>query len=220
VKPRFASVGGNEPRAGAIGLAGAASSRRPPRAGDSRGPWADSPLRWIGRFTLSVRRKLVTRFLLATSLLAALAIGSPARAEEPKPLQLSLFDPVQIVPATKSISGVKLALIYSRNVDVTGLDFSFIASQATGNFKGVQLAPLNMVGKNFLGVQWGLVSLTGGTVTGAQLGLFNKAQRVEGLQFGAVNYAGTIHGIQIGLVNIIEKGGWLPVCIIVNGGFN
>jgi hypothetical protein len=59
----------------------------------------------------------------------------------------------------------------------------------------------------------------GGTVTGAQLGIFNKAKRVEGLQLGLVNMTGTIHGLQIGLVNVIEKGGWLPVMVIVNGNF-
>ena len=161
----------------------------------------------------------MTRLMLAASVLATLVLGS-ARAEEPKGFQLSLFDPVQIVPAAKSISGAKLALIYSKNADVTGLDFSFIASQATGSLKGVQIAPLSMVDRNVLGVQSSLVSLAGGTVTGVQLGFVNKAARLEGLQFGAVNYTGTIHGIQLGFVNIIEKGGWLPFCIIVNGGFN
>lgn len=108
------------------------------------------------------------------------------------------------MPASQSISGVSLALIYSKNANLTGVDFSFIAAQTTGNLKGVQLAP---------------VGLVGGTVTGAQIGMFNKANRVEGLQFGLVNYTGTMRGLQIGFVNIIEKGGWLPVCIIVNGSF-
>lgn len=143
------------------------------------------------------------RFMLAASMAAALAAASPARAEE-KPIQLSLFDPVQLVPAGQSISGLSLALIYSKNANLTGVDFSFIAAQTTGNLKGVQLAPVDLVG---------------GTLTGVQFGLFNKAKHVEGLQIGAVNYAGTIRGLQIGFVNIIEKGGWLPVCIIVNGNF-
>ncbi|HEX9052866.1 MAG TPA: hypothetical protein VF841_20225 [Anaeromyxobacter sp.] len=154
----------------------------------------------------------MNRFLLA-ALLALLA--APARADQP--VQLALFDPVQLVPDTQSVSGLRLTLIYSRNVNVTGFDYSFIATHTTGNFKGVQLAPVNIVDKDVLGLQWSWVGLTGGTMRGAQLGLFNKAKRVEGLQLGLVNYAGTIHGIQIGFVNIIEQGGWLPVMVIVNG---
>jgi hypothetical protein len=159
------------------------------------------------------------RSLVAASLLAALAAGSPARAADAKPVQLALFDPVQLVPNTASVSGLRLTLIYSKNVDVTGFDYSFIATHTTRNFEGVQIAPVNVVGNNVRGLQWGWVGLTGGTVTGAQLGIFNKAKRVEGLQLGLVNMTGTIHGLQIGLVNVIEKGGWLPVMVIVNGNF-
>lgn len=161
----------------------------------------------------------MTRILRTASLLAALAVASPARAEGGKPIQLALFDPVQIVPAGQSVKGLRLSLIYSKNVNVTGLDLSFIASQTTGNFAGVQFALVGVVDKDFLGWQDSLVNLTGGTATGLQLGFFNKAKRVEGLQFGLVNHAGTINGLQIGLVNIIEKGGWLPVMVIVNGNF-
>lgn len=156
------------------------------------------------------------RSLLAASLLAALAAGAPARAAD-KPIQLAVFDPVQLVPDTQSVSGLRLTLVYSRNVDVTGFDYSFIATHTTRNFRGVQIAPVNIVGQNMVGLQWGWVGLTGGTVHGAQLGIFNKAKRVEGLQLGLVNMTGTIHGLQIGLVNVIEQGGWLPVMVIVNG---
>ncbi len=161
----------------------------------------------------------MSRLLLAAPLLVALAAGAPARAAEGHPIQLALVDPVQLVPDTQSISGLRLTLIYSKNVDVTGFDYSFIATHTTRNFKGVQIAPVNIVGNDLRGLQWGWVGLTGGTVTGAQIGLFNKAKRVEGLQLGFVNVTGTIHGLQIGLVNVIEQGGWLPVMVIANGNF-
>jgi hypothetical protein len=160
------------------------------------------------------------RLVLAVPLLVALAVASPVHAAEGKPFQLALVDPLQIVPAGESVSGLRLALVWTKNVDVTGLDFSFVASQTTGNFKGLQITAVGVVDKDVLGVQFNLVSLAGGTVNGAQVGFFNKAARVEGLQFGAVNYAGTIRGLQVGLVNIIEKGGWLPVMVIANGNFN
>jgi hypothetical protein len=159
------------------------------------------------------------RSLLAAPLLAALVAASPARAAEGKPIQLALVDPVQLVPDTQSVSGLRLTLIYSKNVDMTGFDYSFVATHTTRNFKGVQLAPVNIVGNDLRGLQWGWVGLVGGNVTGAQIGLFNKAKHVEGLQLGIVNMTGTIHGLQIGLVNMIEKGGWLPVMVIANGNF-
>jgi len=37
------------------------------------------------------------------------------------PFQLSLFDPIQIVPSNESISGVKQNIIYSKNANVTGI---------------------------------------------------------------------------------------------------
>ena len=100
------------------------------------------------------------RPLLAASLLAALAAGAPARAAD-QPIQLALFDPVQLVPDTQSVSGLRLTLVYSRNVDVTGFDYSFIATHTTRNFKGVQIAPVNIVGNDLRGLQWGWVGLVG-----------------------------------------------------------
>jgi hypothetical protein len=102
------------------------------------------------------------RSLVAASLLAALTAVSPARAAEGKPIQLALFDPVQLVPNTQSVSGLRLTLIYSKNVDVTGFDYSFIATHTTRNFKGVQIAPVNIVDNDVLGLQWGWVGLTAG----------------------------------------------------------
>jgi hypothetical protein len=162
----------------------------------------------------------MARLALAVPILLALCATPPARAAEAKPFQLALVDPIQIVPASQSISGIRLTLLWTKNVDVTGFDFSFIAGQTTGNFKGLQLMPVGIVEKDLLGIQADMVAITGGTMKGAQLGFFNKAKRVEGLQLGFVNYTGTINGLQIGLVNIIEKGGWLPVMVIVNGHFD
>jgi hypothetical protein len=64
------------------------------------------------------------RFVLAATVAAVVAAASPARAEEAKRIQLSLFEPVQLVPAAKSVSGLSLALLYSKNANVTGLDWS------------------------------------------------------------------------------------------------
>lgn len=161
----------------------------------------------------------MTRLVAAAALAVALVAASPARAAE-KPFQLSLFPPAQIVAEGDSVKGVRLGLIYDKNVDVTGFDFAFIAAHATGNFTGVQWALVGLVDKNFLGWQSAAVDIVGGTMTGLQWGLYNQAGRVEGLQLGFVNNTGTIHGLQIGFINIIKQGGWLPVMVIVNGNFN
>jgi opacity protein-like surface antigen len=160
------------------------------------------------------------RLLAAAALAAALALAAPAHAAAGKPIQLALFPPVQIVPENQSIEGLRLTLLYTKNVNVTGFDFSFIAAHATGNFTGVQWALVGLTDGNFLGWQGGFANITGGTMKGLQWGLYNQAKHVEGLQLGFVNNTGTIHGLQIGLVNIIKQGGWLPVMVIANGNFN
>lgn len=160
------------------------------------------------------------RLAAAAALAAALVVAAPARAAEGKPFQLSLFPPAQIVPEKESVEGVRLGVIYDKNVNVTGFDFSFIAAHATGNLTGVQWALVGINDGNAMGWQWGAVNLTGGTMKGLQWGLYNQAKRVEGLQLGFVNNTGTIHGLQIGFINIINQGGWLPVMVIANGNFN
>ena len=160
------------------------------------------------------------RLLTASAVLALLAAASPAIADDGRPFQLALLNPVQIFPERESVSGLRLSILYGKNVNVTGLDLSFIAAHATGNFTGVQWALVGLADGDFLGWQGSFINLTGRTMHGFQWGLFNKAARVEGLQLGLVNVAGTIHGLQIGLLNMIDKGGWLPVMIIVNGNFD
>jgi len=161
----------------------------------------------------------MNRLLAAVALLATVTFATPAQAEG-KPIQLALFPPVQLVPETQSIEGLRLTLLYTKNVNVSGFDFSFIAAHATGNFTGVQWALVGLTDGNFLGWQGGFANITGGTMKGLQWGFYNQAKRVEGLQLGFVNNTGTIHGLQIGLVNIIKQGGWLPVMVIANGNFN
>jgi hypothetical protein len=161
----------------------------------------------------------MSRTLLALPLLAALAAG-PSSALAEHPIQLSLVPPVQLVPEGQSVSGLRLSLLYGKNVNVGGLDVSLVG-QATGTFTGLQLGLVGIVGSDFTGWQdnWA-ANVVGGKMTGFQWGIYNQAQRVEGLQLGIVNRAGTIHGLQVGIINLIEQGGWLPAMIIANGNFN
>jgi hypothetical protein len=172
------------------------------------------------------------RIASALAVAATLAVATPrAQAADGKPLQLSLVDPIQIVPSREGISGFGFNLIYGKNAFLHGAELG-IANHVTGDVKGVQLGLVNITGGSFVGWQAGAVNITSGSfegfqsawivstaksVSGVQFSLVNHAEHVHGLQLGLVNHTVTMNGIQIGLVNIIERGGWLPVCVIVNG---
>ena len=156
--------------------------------------------------------------LIAFVVMAASIFATSVQAEG-KPIQLSLFTPVQIVPETESINGLRLNLIYSRNASVTGVDFGLVNHTTTGLSKGVQF---NLVGYNeadWLGFHWGGLNYTAGNFEGFQWGFVNYANAANGFQLGFVNYARTMHGLQIGLINIIKQGGQFPVFPIVNWSF-
>ena len=154
---------------------------------------------------------LVVFFLVLTSL--------PALAQ-PRPFQLSLVTPVQIYPEEDPISGIRLNLLYGRNVSVSGVDFGLVNHTTSGIFNGAQFGLVGLADSDFTGWQhnWG-VNITNGDFKGYQLGAVNYANFASGLQLGLVNYANTMKGLQIGLVNIIHQGGQFPVFPIVNWSF-
>lgn len=159
---------------------------------------------------------------LILSALIVLSLVGMAMAEDAKPLQLALFNPVQMVPETKSIAGVSLGLIYTVNKDVTGFSLTILGvNRATGDVKGVEWGLgnwvdgfcygwqdgfLNRVGTRFVGFQDGLVNITQGDLTGVQLGAVNWTDGfVHGTQMGIFNYSvGRFIGFQGGLVNVAK----------------
>jgi hypothetical protein len=158
------------------------------------------------------------RSLSAVVLVAAMAVIATGSAfAQGKPIQLALFNPVQIVPENESISGFRLSLIYGRNANVTGFDWGLVTN-TTGNFTGVQWSFVGMVEKNFTGWQGNFVSLTSGSFEGLQMGMYSSANFVNGVQLGLVNNAGSMKGIQVGLLNFIKKGGFMSFFPIVNWG--
>lgn len=175
--------------------------------------------------------KFAQTVLLAVMVVAAL---SPAAfAQESKPINLALWDPVQIFKNDVAIHGVRLN-IYGVNSELKGVDIG-IANWITGETKGIQFGLVNMTKGNFTGWQSGAISLTEGHMTGIQSGyVFNRnasgkglqlaavtmSDNFVGLQFGIVNYAVQYHGIQLGLLNIIKEGGMLPFFPIFNFSFD
>lgn len=165
-------------------------------------------------------------------LLVVICVAAPARAAD-RPIQIGIVNPLQLFNEQSSITGLRLTFIYSKNANMTGLDWGGIVTRTTGNMQGIQFGFLNMVDgdatgiqwsavnwdkTNFTGVQLGAVNVTTGTFTGLQWGsYYNQANHAGGLQVALVNNTTTMKGIQLGLVNIIHKGGWLPVFPIING---
>ncbi len=160
-------------------------------------------------------------FLTGSIALSALFFTFTAAADE-KPFSAGVFDPIQIVPNSEGIAGVRLNLFYGYNTTLTGFDFAFLGvNRLKSDMKGVQLGLVNWTESGEQkGAQFGLVSLSGGHFTGAQLGwAFNYAKEVTGLQLGIVNYAERLNGgLQLGLVNIAANG-FLPVFVILNFNF-
>jgi len=159
-----------------------------------------------------------TAILVMICLAALVGLSTQAFAQS-KPVQLSLFTPVQIFDENVPISGVRLNLIYGRSVSVTGLDLGLVNHTTTGKSMGLQYGLVGIADADFVGWHDNAVNVVKGNFEGIQSGLVNYAHYANGLQFGFVNYAATMKGLQIGLVNIIGQGGQFPVFPIVNWSF-
>jgi len=152
---------------------------------------------------------------------------------ETKPIQIALFNPAQIFNESIGIKGVRLNLLYGRNVFVRGIDVGLVNTCGSGesvglqwgilgfvegDFLGIQLNAFNMTQDEFSGIQWGIYNDVGDGEA-LQFGLVNTAKNMRGLQVGFVNYTETMYGLQIGLVNIIRRKETLPVFVLVNWSF-
>lgn len=107
------------------------------------------------------------------------ALLSSMKAQD-KPIQLALFNPVQIFDENTSITGLRISLIYGKNSQVSGLDWGLVNHITSGVSKGVQFGLVGIVEADYMGWQDNGVNITKG--------------KFEGLQWGIVNYAGTVSG--------------------------
>lgn len=165
--------------------------------------------------------------------LACLLTLAAAPLAAQSPIQIALFNPIQIVNQSKPVKGLRIDFIYGVNTTMTGLDLGLVnMSTGTGHNGGVQWGFVSMVKGSFTGWQANAVSMTDGRFVGLQSGLVSMAHESEGLQWsfvnsswnhsglqlGVVNYARRTSGFQVGLINIIKTGGQFPVFPIVNWG--
>ncbi|PWB73779.1 hypothetical protein C3F09_04770 [candidate division GN15 bacterium] len=151
-------------------------------------------------------------------ILMVVLVALPVLGQD-KPIQLSLFSPVQLVKEDRGISGVRLSLLYGKNTHVSGLDWGLVSHCTSGMSQGVQFGLVGLVNADFTGFQATAVNITKHDFEGFQWGIVNYAGYANGFQLGLVNYAQRLKGLQIGLVNIIKQGGQFPVFPIVNWSF-
>lgn len=156
--------------------------------------------------------------LLGLAVFISIMMAAPVFAQN-RPIQLALVTPIQIFPEDDSITGVRLNLLYGRNVSVSGLDLGLVNHTTTGMFKGWQHGLVGIADTDFMGWQDCGVNITNGRCEGLQWGVVNYANEMSGFQLGLVNYARSMKGLQVGLVNIIRQGGQFPVFPIVNWSF-
>ena len=162
---------------------------------------------------------MMKRIVVALALVfLVVAVGMNAHAQS-KPVQLALFNPVQIFPENTSIGGIRISLIYGKNTSVSGLDWGLVNHTTSGTSLGWQTGLVGMNEANFVGLQSNFVNINNQNGEGVQFGFYNHAGHMNGLQFGFINHAGSMKGLQIGLINIITSGGQFPVFPIVNWSF-
>jgi len=162
--------------------------------------------------------KLKSILALGAMSILTLVLPSVGGAQS-KPINIALFNPIQIFSEDNSITGLRINLIYGKNVSMTGLDWGLVNHVGTGGMTGVQWGLVNICDGNFLGWQSGLLNLSKKNVEGFQYGWYNTGDHVSGFQLGLVNYAESMYGLQIGIINIIKTGGFMPVFPIVNWSF-
>jgi len=159
------------------------------------------------------------RILIALVLVLLLVtVGTNAHAQS-KPVQLALFNPIQIFPENTSIAGIRISLIYGKNTSVSGIDWGLVNHTTSGKSLGWQMGLVGMNEANFVGLQSNFINIGNQNVEGVQWGFYNHAGYMNGLQFGFINHAESMKGLQIGLINIIKSGGQFPVFPIVNRSF-
>ena len=161
-------------------------------------------------------RKSLCQFAIAS---VVCIFASQSAIAQDKPIQLSLFAPVQIVSENDAVAGIRLSLLYGKNTHVSGLDWGLVSHSTSGESKGVQFGLVGLNDADFTGWQNTAVNITKQNFEGFQWGVVNYAGHASGFQLGLVNYAVTMKGLQIGLVNIIKQGGQFPVFPIVNWSF-
>ncbi|PJZ62844.1 LA_2272/LA_2273 family lipoprotein [Leptospira adleri] len=133
----------------------------------------------------------MTRFYI---LILLHLLSSNLIAETITPLQVALFNPIQLTEEESDVFGLRLNFIYGKNRNLYGLDLGLV----------------NSVAENSGGLALGMVNYSG-SHSGLQTGVVNLSKRrLYGIQFGIANYCDSPFGLQLGLVNVGNEA-YLPM---------
>ena len=175
-------------------------------------------------------------FLIFVLSLASVSSFSAEKGFDSVPIQLSFFNPIQLMPEDFDVYGLRLTFPYGVNNSVYGLDMG-VWNTLSGDLNGIGFAALlsnckgSVYGVNTGGVLSyikgdgvglplaGIINDIDGTARGLQASIaYNEAKKVEGVQLGIVNYCEDMDGVQLGIVNIC-KDQWIPFTIFLNVWF-
>jgi len=120
------------------------------------------------------------------------------------PIQLSVWEPVQLFPERFNVYGFRLNFAYGNNQNLTGFD----------------VGAINVIAEEQGGGQLGQVNLSESSLGGC-VGLMNYTNKLRGCQLGLLNTAqNSLSGIQVGgLMNLSDhvQGAQLHFGILGNG---
>lgn len=164
-------------------------------------------------------------------ILLVLLLGPGSQAKADAPLQLALWESIQLVDASESITGLRLN-IYGVNQDLTGLDYGLL-HELRGSGLGAQLGLVSLTLHDFTGIQASIIytsvggDMTGlqhsfvnqaGSLTGIQVGIVNLTEPVQGLQIGFYNQCDGLQGLQLGLINHDRSNSKWPILPLLRFG--
>ncbi len=161
-------------------------------------------IRWQASFRIIIQTILFSSMICFANLYPARS----SLAEDCKPLQISLWPPVQLTSSENSICGVRLNFLRGDNISVTGIDVGM--GNVAESLKGIELGGINSLsgpdGKESWGIQIaGINYLGNASFRGGQIGVVNGGSSeasMIGLQVAVINfYNGKMNGIQLGLGN-------------------
>jgi hypothetical protein len=190
--------------------------------------------------TLSQRPEHDTMKTLVLGLVSLMSACAGLEAYEAKTpsaqftvFQLSLWNPVQLVPDDSDVRGLRLNIPYGKIQNAYGLDYgivNIVSEDVAGiqmgiynkasDARGIQIAAWFNITDSMSGIQFGVANtassssmhgLQNGGVNyakemyGMQNGGVNVTKKLNGIQIGVVNYDGEMNGLQIGIVNFAES---------------
>jgi len=166
---------------------------------------------------------------LVFSLVSGNSLAAPGEGDVSgkgwSPFQFSIYSPIQLVGENKSITGLRLSLLYGKNTDISGIDLGLGVSRSN-SLTGIQISGVaNYIQSPYTDPPGPVGSITrpgdeAYTAKGIQIGgLGNEVDYLSGIQIAGIanvvrydafgiqialvanESKGTIKGIQIGGIN-------------------